>query len=452
MPYRYVIKGTGFYSKSPDSFAVLENHLFCVDNDGTLATCITPGTAAYEETRDTAKTDGSLIVLKEGQFLLPGFVDTHVHAPQWAQTGKALDAKLPVWLNKYTFPLEAAYADLDFAETVYRDLVQTLLANGTTTAQYFGSVHLEPNKLLADLCADAGQRAFVGKVVMDLPGQCPDYCRDKSAEQALADTEAFLRYTADINKQTVQDIVGVVTPRFIPACSDDALYGLGELAVKYDAPVQSHCSESDWEHDHVLARTGISDTKAHLRYGLLTKRTVLAHSVHLSDDDAELYRKHGASIAHSPLSNAFFAGAVCPVKKRLDQGIRVSLATDLSAGYTPSMFDAMRQAIVSSRILASGTDYRLPAERRGVSDSDLDFRQAFYMATVGGAEALRIRSGKLETGYNFDAFIFDFNALQSNSRYYEFDNLADVLQKIVLTGQRQNIAALWIQGNAVSLH
>lgn len=116
------------------------------------------------------------------------------------------------------------------------------------------------------------------------------------------------------------------------------------------------------------------------------------------------------------------------------------------------MFDAMRQAIVSSRILASGTDYRLPAERRGVSDSDLDFRQAFYMATVGGAEALRIRSGKLETGYNFDAFIFDFNALQSNSRYYEFDNLADVLQKIVLTGQRQNIAALWIQGNAVSLH
>ncbi len=225
------------------------------------------------------------------------------------------------------------------------------------------------------------------------------------------------------------------------------------MARHYDAPVQSHCSEGDWEHAHVLERTGLSDTQAHLKYGLLTNKTTLAHSVYLSDSDAELYKEHGAAIAHSPLSNILFAGAVCPVKRRLEQGLSISLATDISAGYTPSMFDSMRQAILSSRLLSTGTDFsKSPIERGGIPASVIDFRQAFYMATVGGATALHVNAGQFRKGCRFDAFVFDCLASQSQTRQYDTDSLADMLQKIIFTGQRQNITALWVSGKPVSLH
>ena len=448
-----VIRGTAFHSTGPNSFDILEDHLFLIDEAGVLDDVISPKDDRYDNILRRSEDAGSLQRLKSQQYLLPGFIDTHVHAPQWAQVGKALDADLPVWLNDYTFPLEAAYKNTDFAETIYKDLVRTLLANGTTTAQYFGSVHNEPNKVLAEICASEGQHAYIGKVVMDLPSQCPDYYRDSSPQAALNATEDFLTYCHNLNSRTRQDIVGVVTPRFIPTCSDEVLYGLGDLARHYDAPVQSHCSEGDWEHAHVLERTGLSDTQAHLKYGLLTNKTTLAHSVYLSDSDAELYKEHGAAIAHSPLSNILFAGAVCPVKRRLEQGLSISLATDISAGYTPSMFDSMRQAILSSRLLSTGTDFsKSPIERGGIPASVIDFRQAFYMATVGGATTLHANAGQFRKGCRFDAFVFDCLASQSQTRQYDTDSLADMLQKIIFTGQRQNITALWVSGKPVSLH
>ena len=116
------------------------------------------------------------------------------------------------------------------------------------------------------------------------------------------------------------------------------------------------------------------------------------------------------------------------------------------------MFDAMRQAVLSSRILTSGTDPAAPAARRGSPGSAIDFRHAFYMATLGGATALRIKAGQFKKGNAFDAFVFDCNAPYSNSRCYESDTLTDMLQKIIFTGQRQNITSLWIQGKPVTLH
>src|SRR6185437_2811951 len=96
--------------------------------------------------------------LDEGQYFLPGFVDLHVHAPQWAQSGTALDIPLYDWLNTYTFPIESKFSDLEFAKNVYEDVVNTLLANGTTTALYFATVHKEASFLLAEICANKGQR------------------------------------------------------------------------------------------------------------------------------------------------------------------------------------------------------------------------------------------------------------------------------------------------------
>src|ERR1022692_577528 len=118
---------------------------------------------------------GTLVTLGEGQYLLPGLIDLHVHAPQWPQLGLALDLPLEEWLQTYTFPLEARYADLSYAETVYASLVDGLLANGTTTALYFATIHLPATQKLADICLQKSQRALIGRVAMDDPGQCPAY-------------------------------------------------------------------------------------------------------------------------------------------------------------------------------------------------------------------------------------------------------------------------------------
>ncbi len=158
--------------------------------------------------------------------LLPGLVDTHIHAPQWPQPGRALHLPLQRWLHENTFPLEAHYSDPQFACRVYQDMVRTLLANATTTAVYFSSIHMRASQALAEICLHAGQRALVGKVCMDLPDQCPDYYRDASATHSPGETREFIQWLRQLADNDDERVRAVVTPRFIPSCSDELLEGL----------------------------------------------------------------------------------------------------------------------------------------------------------------------------------------------------------------------------------
>jgi guanine deaminase len=181
------IRGTWFHAPVAGEVEVLADVIVVVDASGVIEAVLRPGQAGYDAaTRDA--------VNLPGHYLLPGLVDLHVHAPQYPQLGQALDEPLEVWLGKYTFPLEARFADLDFARPRYETLVRDLLANGTTTAVYFATVDLEATKLLADLALASGQRALIGKVVMDDPASCPDDYRDASVESALGDTRSFIDY------------------------------------------------------------------------------------------------------------------------------------------------------------------------------------------------------------------------------------------------------------------
>lgn len=446
--WKQIIYGQAFHAISPCDVECLPKQLYFIDQSGRIEDIIPTEDNQFAERLELARQEACFTELTDTQFLLPGFVDTHIHAPQWAQIGKALHEPLPVWLQTYTFPLESSYKETAFIDAVYGHLIDTLLANGTTTAQYFGTVQNEANKRLALLAAEKGQRPFVGKVVMDDRSQSPDFYRDDTAEEALKATEDLLDYTKELSRQYLQGGYGVVTPRFIPTCTDEVLYGLADLAKQYHAPIQSHCSEGDWEHGYVLERTGLRDTEALDKYGLLTDRTTLAHCVFLSDEDAAIFRERGTAIAHCPISNSLFADAVLPLRRRLEQQVKVSLATDISAGFTPSMFDNMRQAIISSRMLEDGVNPALPPEKRGVKDSRIDFRHAFYIATKGGADALHIQSGRFEKLYNFDAMIFDTAAPGSNMPQTE-DTPEELLQKAVFLGTRANIVHLFVQGRQV---
>ena len=440
-----------FHAPAPDRIEVLPRLAVAIDAEGVITSTLSPPDPGYDDALDAARRDGRLVEWPAGAYLLPGLVDCHVHAPQYPQLGAALDEPLEVWLNKYTFPLEARYADLAFARAAYATLVEDLLAHGATTALYFATIHQDATRALADICLAKGQRALIGRVAMDHPALCPDSYRDPSPQAAVTETRAFIDYVRAHPENHAGRVTPVVTPRFIPACTDAALEGLGRLAAECGCPVQTHVSESDWEHAHVLARHGMTDAASLDRFALLGRRSMLAHAVHLTPEDRALVKARGARIAHCPASNAYFADAVFPLREALAEGLHVGLGTDISGGPSASLFDSARAAIFVSRLRESGVDAaRAPDERGGVTDARIDFRAAFHLATRGGGVALDLPIGLIAPGFRFDALRLNPHAKAGGVRLWDGDAGEQVLQKIVYGATRANIAGVWVDGRAVA--
>jgi guanine deaminase len=432
--------------------------------DGMITAVMPPDDPARRDIDKAAVTD-----LRGKGALLPGFVDLHIHAPQFPQLGNALDVPLDVWLRTHTFPLESRYSDLEFADRVYRALVHRLLANGTTTAVYFATIHQPASLRLAEICLGAGQRALVGRVAMDLAETCPSYYRDASAEASIDDTADFLHAVSAMPGNNGQ-VMPVITPRFIPTCSDAALRGLGDLAAATGAHVQTHCSEDDWEHAHVQRRCGMSDTAALQDFGLLTDKTILAHSTFIDDDDMAMIAAAGSGVAHCPLSNVFFSNAVFPLRRALEKGLHVGLGTDISGGPAASLMDTARMTVIASRMLEEGVDASLRAGARGVPSSRVDFRTAFWLATMGGAQALDLPVGCFAPGRQFDAMLVRLpadhlldiangdNESRDGKRDGTSDSIArdadmgpgdDLLQKIIMLATPDHILQTWVAGTSV---
>ena len=448
--FEKVFRGTAFTSRLPQEVRALEDCLFCLDAEGMIRRILHPQDLEYAKVLAAYSGRDSFRELSDGQYFLPGFIDLHIHAPQWAQAGTAMDIPLHDWLDTYTFPLESKFSDLDFARKVYQDLVTTLLANGTTTALYFATIHKEASFLLVQICADKGQRGLVGKVVMDDKEENPEYYRDESTEAALADTESFIQQVLELNKTTKQGVYPVVTPRFIPSCTDEALAGLGELAKKYDTHIQSHCSESDWEHHFVHERMHKSDAYALHEMGLLQDKAVMAHAVFLSDEDAGLFAETGTAIAHCPISNVFFSNGVLPTARFTQKGIDIGLGTDISGGFSPSLYDNIRQAVIAARMLEEGVDSALPAAERGLPKSRISANEAFYYATAGGGQSLSLPIGRLEENYLWDVQVIDVNAPNAKLPIFDAEiSMEDLLHKILFLSRPENIREVWVQGECV---
>ena len=441
--------GTALHAPVRGQLEALPESLIVAGADGVIKAVHRRGSPeCSSEARRFAAT-GDLVRLGPQQYLLPGLVDLHIHAPQWPQLGKALDLPLQDWLQTYTFPLESRYADLTFARAVYESLVDGLLANGTTTAVYFATLHLPATRILAEVCLERLQRALIGRVAMDDVQQCPPYYRDASAEVAAAETRAFIEFVRSMPGNGASLIKPVITPRFIPSCSDELLARLGALARETGCHVQTHCSESDWEHRYVLQRCGKSDTAALDGFGLLSRHTILAHCNFISDEDTALIRARDAAVAHCPVSNIFFSDAVFPLRKILQQGVHVGLGSDIAGGASPSILENARHAVMASRALESGVD---PASDRGTRrrpDSRIDALTAFWLATAGGGIALDLPVGVFREGFQFDAVLIDAQVPDSNLRVDVDDTPEGILQKIIYLAGRANIREVWVANRRV---
>jgi guanine deaminase len=447
--YHRAFLGTALHTPVCGQLELLRDVLIVVGDSGRIEAIHPHGSREGESAAKRHAAAGTLATFREGQYLVPGMIDLHVHAPQWPQLGLALDQPLEVWLRTFTFPLEARYADIDYAEAVYESLVDALLANGTTTALYYGTIHLPATQKLADICLKRSQRALIGRVAMDHPDQCPVYYRDASAAIAESETRAFIAYVQSMPGNDGGLVRPVITPRFIPSCSDELLGRLGALARETGCYVQTHCSESDWEHGFVLDRCGVTDTAALEGFGLLSRHTILAHGNFIGDDDIARIVRAGAGIAHCPLSNVYFSDAVFPLRRMLQRGVHVGLGTDIAGGASPSILDNARHAVIASRTLESGVDPAQGRQQRRRESSRIDALTAFWLATAAGGVALDLPIGIFREGHEFDAILIDGNATHGNLHLDPVDAPEETLQKIVYNAARANIRQVWVGGRLV---
>ncbi len=436
---RLAVLGSVMQTPTHDRVQRLDDVAIAVDEYGMIEAIEPTASAAGQAMVESA---AQVARIADGKVLLPGLVDLHIHAPQWPQLGTCLDLPLEQWLLEYTFPLEARYADPAYAAAVWPRLVTSLLRQGTTTAVYFATNDEAATVSLAAECVWRGQRAFVGRVAMDHPDGTPEWYRD---ENAFAGIEATARTIQAIRSlDGGRDLVRpLITPRFTPACTDDLLGGLGELAEESEVAVQTHCSESDWAHGYALDRFGTTDTVALDRFELLRPGSILAHSTHITDADAALIMERRVGVAHCPLSNAYFADGVFPARRWLDRGLRVGLGTDVAGGASPSLLAQCQHAVTMSRLLESGVDVGRPTAERGVADSRIDIVTAFWMATVGGAAALGIPVGLLEVGRRFDAIVVDTARLAGDGTEVGFE-------QIVRLATAADITETWVNGRRVT--
>ncbi|EAW13420.1 chlorohydrolase family protein [Aspergillus clavatus NRRL 1] len=419
---------------------------------------------------------------EENEFFFPGFIDTHIHAPQYPNTGIFGSSTLLDWLETYTFPLESSFSNLAKARTVYDTVISRTLANGTTCASYFATIHVPATTLLADLCHARGQRALIGRVCMDNPAFCPDYYRDESAEASLEKTKQVVSHIhalaataaptpATSNSDTKPTpttplIHPILTPRFAPTCSPAAMRGLAALAASVSPPlhIQTHIAENKSELDLVRSLFPAQPSYAAVYdvHGLLTPRTILAHGVYLSAPERSLIAARGAKISHCPASNSALGSGMCPVRDLLDAGLTVGLGTDVSGGYSPSILEAVRQACLVSRLVEAG---REPGPGRETASAVLSVEEGLYLATRGGAAVVDMAAelGGFELGMVWDAqmvrlggAVRDGDASSNCCRaangtvdVFGWESWVEKVHKWVWSGDDRNVRAVWVRGRLV---
>ena len=373
------------------------------------------------------------------RILIPGFVDTHTHAPQYHFGGTGMDLPLLQWLEKYTFPCESKMSDSEHARTIYRKALRRNAINGSTTTCYFATIYLESSKVLIDELKASGARALVGKVNMDR--NAPDFYVEKDVASSIAETEAFVQYVQSAGGPLLH---AVITPRFVPTCSSELMKGLGALASKYDLRIQSHISENRDEVSWVASLHPEQNNYGHVyeAHDLLNKKTIMAHGCYMTEDEMKMFEKYSVGLAHCPNSNFSLCSGILDVRQFINRKMKVGLGTDVAGGYAPSMLDAIRRAVDASKVL-----YTL----KGEHPTPLSFLEAFSLATLGGAQVtcLDEEIGSFEVGKAFDALLVDPLVTGSPIDIFKEDSLEDTFLKFLSNGDDRNLASIFVNGQDI---
>lgn len=383
---------------------------------------------------EKSKYSKEVVVDYGDRLIIPGMTDLHLHASQFPFCGLGLDKELLDWLEEYAFPEEMKYEKEAYAKTAYGNFVDALLKTPTTRACIFTTIHTEAALILAGLMKEAGFGAYIGKVNMDRESKASDGLREDTA-RSLEETKRFIEEVKRLNC----DIRPIITPRFVPSCTDELMKGLGKLAEEYRLPVQSHLSENPSEVE--LVKTlypqescygGVYD-----KFGLFGKKTpaVMAHCVYSKDAELELMKQNGVFVAHCANSNYSLSSGIAPVRKYLEYGLNVGLGTDIAGGFSLSMFRAIQDTISVSKLY-----WRL--EDR--TAKPISFNEAFYLATMGGGKFFG-KVGSFLPGYQADIVVLD-DLCKPNA---PTDDIGKRLERFCYLAEADAVYAKYINGRLV---
>ncbi|MBR4725597.1 MAG: amidohydrolase family protein [Lachnospiraceae bacterium] len=414
----FAVYGDICYAKKPDKPECMEDsYVVCVDGKCAGVFDVLP-----------EKFKGIEVINFDNKIITPGFVDLHVHAPQYSYRGLGMDLELLDWLDTITFPEEAKYADKDYAARAYEVFVGDLKKSATTRASIFATIHKDATIELMRQLEAAGLSCYVGKVNMDR--NSPDSYRE-TAEESVRTTIEWLDESSDF-----AHVKPIITPRFVPSCTDGLMRELGKIADERSLPVQSHLSENlseiEWVKELAPDSRGYAD--AYDRFGLFGNAgsCVMAHCIYMRDDEIELMKERGVFVAHSPQSNMNIRSGIAPMRRFLDEGIKCGLASDVAGGSSINMFKALTDAIQVSKLY-----WRLIDESRKA----LTFPEAFYLATKGGGEFFG-KVGSFEEGYEFDAIAIDDSMARTNLQL----NISQRLERTMYLGHAGFIKAKFVAG------
>lgn len=438
-----------------NTLEVKYNSLLGVDEEGSITFIKDFPLGTSLETLQAAA-DGYEIVDVTGSntFVFPGFVDTHIHAPQFPNNGIFGTTTLLEWLETYTFPLESSFKDIDVALDIYSKVVKRTLRNGTTFAAYYATIHTEATNLLCDLALKHGQRALIGKVCMDQ--HAPDHYLE-TVEQSKKSTLEVIDHirSRDPKGELVQPIL---TPRFAGSCTHELLDWIGELRQKGDHYLQTHLSENQNEIRWIeqLFPQFEHYTDIYKQTNLLGDKTMLAHCIHLTDEEMHMLKETNSNVSHCPTSNSSITSGEARVRWLLDNSINVSLGTDCSGGFTPSILEVCKHAHLVSRHLVM---------KNGNESDKLTTAEVLYLGTLGGAKSLRMddKLGSFEVGKKFDAQLIKLDCPGSNIDTFKFQEpqwgvepvessmakFHDLVDKWLFNGDDRNVLSVWVNGRPV---
>jgi guanine deaminase len=354
-----------------------------------------------------------------------GFVDAHVHYPQTAIIA-SWGKRLIDWLNTYTFPEEARFADPAYAAEIAGRYLDLVLARGTTTVCSYATIHPTSVDAIFAAAQARGMRVFAGKTCMDR--NAPENLRD-TAQTAYDDSRALLNTWHGVDRLSY-----VITPRFAPTSTPEQLAALGALwRENPQCLMQTHLSEQPDEIAWVQrlfpdARDYLDTYEAH---GLLGPGAVFGHAIHLTPRERSRLAAAGASVIHCPTSNMFIGSGLFDMG--LTATLPVGLATDTGGGSSFCMLRTMAAA------------YEV-AQLRGQS---LHPAQLWWLATQGSARALRADTliGNLAVGMEADLVVIDLASTPAIAQAAARANdLWQALFPTIMMGDDRAIRAVWVGG------
>lgn len=366
----------------------------------------------------------------QGKWIVPGFIDTHIHYPQTEMVG-AYGEQLLEWLNNYTFPTEARYNDPDYAREMSRFFIRQLVRNGTTTALVFCTVHPESVDALFGEAEKINMRLIAGKVMMDR--NAPANLLD-TAESSYAETKALIEKWHERGR-----LLYAITPRFAPTSTPEQLAMAGKLKAEYPAVyLHTHLSENhdevEWvkslfpEHENYLA--------VYHYYGLTGPKSVFAHSIYLDDSEWRCLAQTDSAIAFCPTSNLYLGSGLFKLQRAWQHKIRVGMGTDIGAGTTFNMLQTLNEAYKVMQLQS----HRLSAF------------EAFYLATLGGAKALSLdgKIGNFDIGKEADFVVIDpCSTPLQQLRYDSSMSLSERLFMLMTLADDRSIYRTYVDGRLV---